>query len=341
MIIGHLNAKIGKEVAFRPTIGRESGHDYCNDNGHRIINFAMEKGLVISSTKFPHKETWISPDGLTRNQIDHVLIEVRHASDIRKVRSFRGVDCDTDHHMVKVWYRQMLAMRRCTTLDRVHTYNLEKLLESEVAEGLKNKIRERLRENNIVHNTNINDRWKILKNVVKESASKELDGAEEVEAPEKGKIIEIIKSLRNHKLPGLDERTPEMMKYGGSDLWEAICDLIWEIWTEEKMPEDWTRAVICPIHKKGDKLTCDNYRGIALLSTTYKILAVLLHKRVSDFTENIIGEYQGGFRPGRLTVDQIFTLRQAMEKCYEYNIDLHLLFVDFKQAYDSVDRKDF
>jgi hypothetical protein len=52
----------------------------------RLIDFAVSKNMVISSVRFPHKdiykETWISPDGLTKNQIDHVLIDARHASDI-------------------------------------------------------------------------------------------------------------------------------------------------------------------------------------------------------------------------------------------------------------------
>ena len=45
----------------------------------------------------------------------------------------------------------------------------------------------------------------------------------------------------------------------------------------DEIPEDWGKSVICPIFKKGDKLTCSNYRGISLLLTAYKTLT-RIHK---------------------------------------------------------------
>ena len=50
----------------------------------------------------------------------------------------------------------------------------------------------------------------------------------------------------------------------------------------------------------------------------------------------IPGEYQCGFCANRSTTDHIFALRQTQEKAYKYNIHIHKLFVDFKQAFDSV-----
>ena len=101
MLLGDFNAKVGRENIFKPTTGQESLHQDSNDNGVRLVNFATSKTLVVKSTMFPHqnihKYTWTSPDGKTHNQIDHILIDRRWHSSVLDVRSFRGVDCVTDH----------------------------------------------------------------------------------------------------------------------------------------------------------------------------------------------------------------------------------------------------
>jgi sorting nexin-29 len=70
--------------------------------------------------------------------------------------------------------------------------------------------------------------------------------------------------------------------------------------------------------------------------TTYKILANILFVKLRPYAEEIIGEYDGGSRRGISTADQIFTVRQILEKYWEQNIDVHQLFIDFQAAYDTV-----
>jgi len=89
ILLGDFNAKVWREIIFKPTIGNESLHQDSNDNGVRILNLATSKNLVVKSTMFPprniHKHTWTSRDGKTHNQTDHILIDRRSHSSILDV----------------------------------------------------------------------------------------------------------------------------------------------------------------------------------------------------------------------------------------------------------------
>jgi hypothetical protein len=61
-----------------------------------------------------------------------------------------------------------------------------------------------------------------------------------------------------------------------------------------KLPVQWKESIIVPVHKKGDKTDRNNYHGISLLSTSYKILSNIL-SRLGLYVDEIIGDHQCGF----------------------------------------------
>jgi sorting nexin-29 len=65
----------------------------------------------------------------------------------------------------------------------------------------------------------------------------------------------------------------------------------------------------------------------------------ILLSRLIPYIVEIIGDHQCGFRRNRSTTDQIFCIRQILEKKWEYNETVYQLFIDFKKAYDSVRRE--
>jgi hypothetical protein len=130
--------------------------------------------------------------------------------------------------------------------------------------------------------------------------------------------------LKSNKAAGPVHILPEFIKNEGFPLKQKIYQLIVKIWKKEKIPSKWTEGILCPIYKKGDHKQCNNYTGISLLNITYKIFAILLYNRLSEIIEPEIGNYQRGFRPNRSTIDNIFIVRPIYEKCYKYNIELHI-----------------
>jgi hypothetical protein len=88
---------------------------------------------------------------------------------------------------------------------------------------------------------------------------------------------------------------------------------------------------------KGDRL-CSNYRPITLLNVAYEIFTIFINNRLSSIVESKLEDCQMGFQPNRSTIDNIFIVRQIIEKCHEFNIELYNVFIDYTQAFDSVYR---
>jgi len=119
-------------------------------------------------------------------------------------------------------------------------------------------------------------------------------------------------------------------------VWYTFLAFLRCIWRKEKVPVDWKKAVIVPLHKKKDKMDCNNYRGISLLSHSSKVYSGIILSRLRRRTDEILAEEQAGFRAGLSTVDQIYKLRQLAEKGTEFNEEMYICYIDFKKAFDSI-----
>ena len=100
---------------------------------------------------------------------------------------------------------------------------------------------------------------------VKDVGQAEIHTAEPlVPEPSASEVELAIDKLKSHKSPGIDQIPAELIKAGCRTICMEIHKLITSIWKKEKLPEEWKESKIIPIHKKGDKTDCSNYRGISL-----------------------------------------------------------------------------
>lgn len=149
-------------------------------------------------------------------------------------------------------------------------------------------------------------------------------------------VKQICQNLKNRKSPGPGNIPPELLKYGTDKLYRQLTSLFQKCLNGENIPEEWRTSYITTIHKKGSKDICDNYRGIAVLSSISRVYGKLVKRRIEDEYRDIEAEEQAGFRAGRSTTDHLFTITQIIEKKLARNQEVHLLFVDLKKAYDSI-----
>lgn len=82
----------------------------------------------------------------------------------------------------------------------------------------------------------------------------------------------------------------------------------------EEISKHWKTAMTCPVHKKGDRKDYSNYRRIVLLNVAYKILNNCILSRIKEIAECVIRDYQYGTGLGRSTTEQIFIVRQILQK---------------------------
>ncbi|KAL4125993.1 hypothetical protein QTP88_010225 [Uroleucon formosanum] len=152
IVLGDINAKIGKERSFRQTIGTHGLHDMANDNGTKLVDLAIGKGLRVKSTMFPHKNIhkgmWMSPDVNNVNQIDHILINERFSNNITDVRTYRGADCDSDHFLVASNLRVKLKTMSRNMRSEIVRYDVEKLRDNRKVREFQENIQKVAREVN-------------------------------------------------------------------------------------------------------------------------------------------------------------------------------------------------
>ena len=106
-------------------------------------------------------------------------------------------------------------------------------------------------------------------------------------------------------------------------------------------PTEWDKNDIKPIPKK-DKDPRDplQNRCITIMCCVAKIYSSILTRRLQSFleTNKILVEEQNGFRASRSCVDHILVLCTVLRNRKSLGLSTFLAFIDFKKAFDSVDR---
>ena len=111
------------------------------------------------------------------------------------------------------------------------------------------------------------------------------------------------------------------------------------VYEQRCAPEQWTTSLIVPLPKKGDLQQMTNYRGISLMSIAAKVYNKVLLNRIKKPIDKILRKNQARFRTGRSCIQQINILRRIIDGAIIQDIPLFITFIDFKKAFDSINRK--
>ena len=109
------------------------------------------------------------------------------------------------------------------------------------------------------------------------------------------------------------------------------------VFSQSFYPLHWCYNKLVVLFKSGDKLSCDNYRGISIMDTLAKIYDALILNRLLLWCH--IDACQAGAQKGRSCLEQIFTLRILIDYVRKKKLKLYVLFIDYSKAYDRVPRQ--
>ena len=113
---------------------------------------------------------------------------------------------------------------------------------------------------------------------------------------------------------------------------QALCRLLPYIFLKsptQQWPQDWKRSLFIPVPKKGNAKECSNYRTIAPISHSSKVMLKILQARLQQYVNHELPDVQAGFRKGRGTRDQIANIHWIIKKVREFQKNTCFCLIDY------------
>ena len=153
-------------------------------------------------------------------------------------------------------------------------------------------------------------------------------------------ILNILKSLDANKAHGHDNISIRMLKLSQKSILKPL-KLIFESWLRTRLfPDQWKKANVVPIHKKGDKQLIENYRPVSLLPICGKVFERLIFNSLFNYfiENNLLSPPQSGFIPGDSCVQQLISITHEIYNAFDCNPSLEVrgVFLDISKAFDKV-----
>ena len=135
-----------------------------------------------------------------------------------------------------------------------------------------------------------------------------------------------LESITTNKASGADGIPVELFQILEDDGVKVLHSICQQIWKTQQWPQDWKRSVFIPIPKKGNAKECSNYRTIAFISHTSKLMLKILQARLQQYVNHEFPDVQAGCRKRKGTRDQIANTCWIIVKAIESRKHPFLLY---------------
>jgi hypothetical protein len=136
------------------------------------VQYATANNFKVLSTWYSRKDiykgTWKIPGTNDTNQIDHITVSKRWATDIENIRTYRGANSDSDHFLVGARLKQRIALITRSSAENRKRWNIDKFDETDVERYYQQEVQRKLQEN--PPSNDIEEEWTYIKEMIITSA---------------------------------------------------------------------------------------------------------------------------------------------------------------------------
>ena len=147
-----------------------------------------------------------------------------------------------------------------------------------------------------------------------------------------------IRKLKKDAAAGPDGIGPRLLQEIENSAASALCIIFRRSVTHGEVPEDWKRAHVTPIFKKGKKTEAGNYRPVSLTSVCCKVLESMMKDEIMKhlMAGKLLKRSQHGFMPGRSCTTNLLETLEFVTKAVDNGEPVDIIYLDFAKAFDKV-----